>query len=182
MAALAIAQKEDIMKFRLCYPNQPPTTLTFTPPCPVRPKFATIESKRGTVQEDAREMNERATGTRSPRAAQAGLHRRRAYNLSVSHDVQVAESWVSDDGIQEVLTIAESSSTTFATTSVDGGTNMQNLSLTGEEAVRPPVGLATGVPVVFGEDITDGVAGFLDAISAKGQPHRPRVPGRLLPV
>ncbi|KAJ7193640.1 hypothetical protein GGX14DRAFT_588277 [Mycena pura] len=151
-----------------------PTT-TFTPPCPVRPKFSAIKSKRGTVQEDAREMNQRATGTRSRRAAQAGLHRRRAYNLSVSHDVQVAESWVSDDGIQEFLTIAESSSTTFATTSVDGGTNMQNLSLTGEEAVRTffncwivllhdimltvwhlySMGLATGVPVVFGEHITD---------------------------
>ncbi|KAJ7765733.1 subtilisin-like protein [Mycena metata] len=66
-----------------------------------------------------------------------------------------------------------SSSTTFALTSVDGGTNSQTKSQAGVEAdldIQYTVGLATGVPVTFisvGETNKDGDdGGFLDIITA----------------
>lgn len=66
-----------------------------------------------------------------------------------------------------------SSTTSFALTSVDGGTNSQSLSQAGIEAnldIQYTVGLATGVPVTFvsvGTRSQDGAdEGFLDIINA----------------
>ncbi|KAJ6581843.1 family S53 protease [Mycena capillaripes] len=67
-----------------------------------------------------------------------------------------------------------SSSTTFATQTLDGGENTQSASAAGIEAdqkldIQYTVGIATGVPVTFvsvGEDAQDGdLGGFLDIVN-----------------
>ncbi|KAJ7670497.1 family S53 protease [Mycena olivaceomarginata] len=76
------------------------------------------------------------------------------------------------------------SSTSFALETLDGGSNPQNRSQAGVEAVgdldtQYTIGIATGVPVIFisaGDDNPDGLNGFLDMIILLiNDPSRPSV-------
>ncbi|KAH9915488.1 family S53 protease [Fomitopsis serialis] len=61
-------------------------------------------------------------------------------------------------------------STTFATETIDGGSNLQNVTAgsEGNLDIQYTVGLATGVPVTYllaGNDTHDGLSGFLDTVN-----------------
>ncbi|KAH9915907.1 family S53 protease [Fomitopsis serialis] len=61
-------------------------------------------------------------------------------------------------------------STTFATETIDGGSNLQNVTAgsEGNLDIQYTVGLATGVPVTYllaGNDTHDGLSGYLDTVN-----------------
>ncbi|KAF7356293.1 Family S53 protease [Mycena venus] len=165
-----------------------PTTI-FTPPLDSMPRFVAVNpAKRATPGFDDAPAS--CASTITPACLQAIYGIPTTPATQTSNTLGVAgfiNEWANQADLTAFLTRFRpdiNSSTTFALETLDGGSNPQDSSQAGTEAVgtvlvhslqyytgmtsKYTVGIATGVPVTFisaGEDAPDGLEGFLDMIT-----------------
>ncbi|KAF8182218.1 family S53 protease [Mycena galopus ATCC 62051] len=181
-----------------------PTTI-FAPPLRSKPKLVAASSaKRATAGSD--DLPDSCTSTINPACLQELYRIPTTPATQKSNTLGVAgftDEWANQGDLTTFLTRDRpdiNSSTSFALETLDGGSNPQNRSQAGVEAVGGPhfilnsypfsssskdldtqytIGIATGVPVIFisaGDDNPDGLNGFLDMIILLiNDPSRPSV-------